>query len=105
MQVAQLKGAAVAEIEIPGPDPTWGPAPWLWGPGGGEWRRNANPAVQMILWEYAIGRAFDLVAGLGIPMAPLAAPLRLTVEHGWVDLGDVETVARLAIRSPASTSG
>ncbi|MEZ0096030.1 hypothetical protein [Streptacidiphilus sp. EB129] len=33
-----------------------------------------------------------MVAGLSIPMAPLAARLRLTVEHGWEDLGDVEAV-------------
>ena len=80
----------MAEIGIPGPDPIWGPAPSPWSPGGGEWRRNANPAFQTSLWEYAIGGAFDLVAGLSIPMAPLAARLRLTVEHGWDDLGDVE---------------
>ncbi|MFF9645312.1 hypothetical protein [Kitasatospora aureofaciens] len=80
----------MAEIEIPDPDPTWGPAPSLWSAGGGEWRRNANPAFQTSLWEYAIGGAFDLVAGLSIPMALLAARLRLTVEHGWEDLGDVE---------------
>lgn len=80
----------MAEIEVPGPEPTWDPAPSPWGSGGGGWRQNDNPAFQSSLWEYAIGRAFDLVAGLSIPMAPLAARLRLTVEHGWEDLGDVE---------------
>ena len=77
-------------IEVPGPDPTWDPAPSPWAQGGGEWRRNPNPAFQTSLWEHAIGGVFDLVAGLSTPMAPLAARLRLTVEHGWEDLGGVE---------------
>ena len=77
-------------IEVPGPDPTWDPAPSPWAQGGGEWRRNPNPAFQTSLWEHAIGGVFDLVAGLSTPMAPLAARLRLTVEHGWEDLGGVD---------------
>jgi len=86
----------VAEIEVLGPDPTWDLAPSPWDSAGGGWRRNNNPAFQRSLWDYALG-AFDLIAGLSTPMAPLAARLRLTVEHGWDDLGDVEA-AMFAIK-------
>ncbi|MFF0298351.1 hypothetical protein ACFYST_33425 [Kitasatospora sp. NPDC004614] len=72
----------MAEIEIPGPKREWEPA--VRGPCPGR-----NPALQQSLLVLA-SRNYRLVACLRVPMEAVVQRLRLTLEHGWDDLGEVE---------------
>lgn len=72
----------MTEIEVPGAEPEWKPAPQYQG-------GNPNPALQASTWEYA-ARSFRLVAGLSPSLEALAARLRLDVEKSWEDLGEVD---------------
>ncbi|MFD7733027.1 hypothetical protein ACFV6F_21875 [Kitasatospora phosalacinea] len=69
----------MATIEVPGPEPDWEEAPSYQG-------GKRNPAFQQSLLEHALGTC-RAIAGLQVPLEPLAARLRLVVERGWEDLG------------------
>ncbi|MFD9793729.1 hypothetical protein ACFWXK_22610 [Streptomyces sp. NPDC059070] len=69
--------------EVPGPEPEWESAPSY----GGAQRHN--PGFQKSMWEFA-APSFRLVAGLRPPLEALAARLRLRLERGWEDLGEVD---------------
>ncbi|MGF1427108.1 hypothetical protein [Kitasatospora sp. LaBMicrA B282] len=76
----------MAEIEIPGPEQDWQPAVEI------PYYTGKNPAYQQSLlvvasWNYRI------VAYLRVPMEAVVQRLRLTLEHGWDDLGEVEGAA------------
>ncbi|MGW3635197.1 hypothetical protein ACWD7F_34530 [Streptomyces sp. NPDC005122] len=72
----------MAEVEIPGPELGWERG--LQYQGG-----KRNPAFQASVWEYAVS-SFRLVAGLSPSLEVLAARLRLNIERGWEDLGEVD---------------
>ncbi|MCX5387285.1 hypothetical protein [Streptomyces sp. NBC_00083] len=72
----------MAEIEVPGPEPEWEAAPSYQG-------EKRNPAFQQSMWTYAAG-SFHLAGMVKPPLDALAGQLRLGVERGWEDLGDVD---------------
>lgn len=96
-QVA-VGGAAVAEIEVPGPDPDWQPAtrpPYYTG---------KNPASQYSLWEHSVP-LFQMIGALELSVQPVAERLRLHVERSWDALDELDVVLfRLASRSASTTA-
>ena len=68
--------------DVPGPELDWERARQYQG-------GKRNPALQASMWEYAVS-GFRLVAGLSPSLEALAARLRLDIESGWEDLGQVD---------------
>ncbi|MFG3113730.1 hypothetical protein ACGF4C_04990 [Streptomyces sp. NPDC048197] len=77
-------------LSVPPPEPDWEAAPVYQG-------GKRNPAFQTSAWDYAAGN-FRPVAGLRVPLEALAARLRLTLESGWDDLGELE-IALFRVRT------
>ncbi|MFD3471458.1 hypothetical protein ACFWWM_34985 [Streptomyces sp. NPDC058682] len=76
-------------FDVPGPEAAWLEAPVSACP-------NPNPAWQTSMWWYVAG-LFREVACLAPPLEVLAHRLRLSIEHGWEDLSEVD-VAMVQIR-------